>query len=186
MTGNFTVREKDYPFSICDGAAVYFDTDGNGGIERSQVSGAFSLSSDIGMLNFTLKYVSTQNIKVRFDQTYMFSDFAKSPAVAEIKPVDGNYDRVLLAAGATMSAVVMNGTKQVQTAWVADFSRDAEKMGDDHKNLLLSLILALSNKKAFSVLSPNVKIGFVTSYINVNATDLYEILRLNLGLGYPY
>jgi len=190
MTGNFTIRTKAYPFSVCNGATVYFDTNGDGRID-SQVSGTFKLLSIGEWLNFTLKSVSQQNIKVSFNQPYKFLDFAKTASTNNIISSDDNYDRVLLktdfeAGPHKASAVVMNGTRQVQTVWMADFSRDVSKAGDDHKNLVLSLILALSNKKAFSVISPNVKTGFVTSYLGVAATDFYEIFRFNLGLGYPY
>jgi len=184
-TGVFTINTQGYPFSICNGATVFFDTDNDKRID-SQVSGSFKLYSYGVWMNFTLKYVSDQWIKIRFDPSYELLDFAKSPTSANIMPVDDDYSKVLLMSEIYTGAVIVNGTNQAKTAWVADFSRDPAKMGDDHKNILLSLILALSNKNAFSVLSPNVKTGFLTSYLNVNATDMYEILRFNLGLGYPY
>lgn len=184
-TGIFTINAKGYPFSICNGATVFFDIDGDGKI-NSQVNGAFKLTSVGESLNFTLRYVSSQWIKIRFDSKYKFLDFAKTATTASIVPQDGNNNRVLLMTDISTGAVIVNGTNQAKTAWIADFSRDPSKMGDDHKNILLSLILASSNKNAFSVLSPNVKTGFLTSYLNVNATDVYEISRFNLGLGYPY
>jgi len=185
MTGNFTIRAKVYPFSVCNGVAVYFDTDGDGGIDR-QVSGQFNLSSAGEILNFTLRYVSPQSIGIKFGEQYRFLEFSKTPSTSAIVPSDGNSDRILLKTDVNTGVVIVNGTRKAKTAWMADFSRDLTKMGDDHRQLLTSLILSLSNKDAFSVISPNVKIGFVTSYINVNASDIYEVFRFNLGLGYPY
>jgi hypothetical protein len=185
MTGNFIIRQKSYPFSICNGATVYFDTNGDGKID-SPISGRFQLSYSGELLNYTLKYVSSQWIKIKFEQSYRFLDFVKTAATSNVMPQDGNYNRILLRTDSNDGAVIINGSKIVQTAWIADFSRDPSKMGDDHKNMLLSLIFGLSNKKAFGVVSPNVKVGYATSYLGVNATDMYEIFRLNLGLGYPY
>jgi hypothetical protein len=72
-----------------------------------------------------------------------------------------------------------------RVAWIADFT-DNDIIGDDHKLLLTSLLLWASNKKASAVLSSNLKIGYLTSYVNINNTDMFEVYKFNLGLGYPY
>jgi hypothetical protein len=80
----------------------------------------------------------------------------------------------------------LNGTFS-RTAWIADFSRDGlDKVEDDHRELLLSLILWASNKRSVSMTSSQLKTGFISTYINAFNDDIFEIYKFKLGLGYPY
>jgi len=58
----------------------------------------------------------------------------------------------------------------------------------NNNNITVSLLLAAS-KKEFYVLSPEIaklKIGYITSYINVENKNMFEIYQFRLGLGYPF
>jgi hypothetical protein len=80
----------------------------------------------------------------------------------------------------------LNGTFG-KTAWIADFSRNGlNTVGDDQKQLLNSLILSVSNKKPKELTFGNEKIGYATSYLNVLNYDMFEVYRLNLGVGRPF
>ncbi len=185
-SGFFKFRNIQHKFWICD-SAVYFDADANGLAD----SGPFYERQEfaVNSYEFYLNYVEGDGIHVSFMPDYMFADFASAPGTKAVWTADDSYDRVLLLkgdiAGGSIDAVdVLNATGR--TVWIADFSRGSlGQVGDDHKALLLSQLMSSSNKRTVSVLS-SFKLGYMTSYLNVDNTDLYEVYRFNLGLGYPY
>lgn len=184
--GNFTFRENTYKFWICNGQSVYFDTNNT---DTADLIVRAKETFKIKDYNFYLSYIDdNSDIGVIFKPAYNFTDFLKD-GNSKLYPVDQNTRRILLSMGnysnsdKPIPVVVLNGTR---TAWIADFTRDSLDAGDDHRQLLTSLILWASNKRTVGVLSPNVKIGYMTSYINVNNTDMYEVYKFGLGLGYPF
>lgn len=194
--GNFTFNSLTNRFWICNQNSVYFDSNQNGKADVILATGnAFTL----GGYNFTLSYVnSNSTIGVQFRPTYNFEDFVKTPVdfQTRIYPVDNDISKVLIKADKTfqvpdndknISVVILNRTGKVaNTAWIADFSTDFTTTQDDKRMLLLSLVLWSSNKKAISVLQPNIKIGYATSYVNVVNDDMFEVYKFNLGLGNPF
>jgi len=189
--GNFTFRKTSYSFWICSGTSVWFDADANGQYDMSVSVGQ---NFKLGGYDFTLNYIDdNRKIGISFNQTFRFSDFLyivdPPKGSTHLEPADGNSKKVLVNAvfsspPANFPVVILNSTQVNRAAWIADFTDDA--VGDDHKLLLISLVLWASNKKASAVLSSNLKIGYITSYINVNNTDMFEVYKFNLGLGYPY
>jgi hypothetical protein len=205
--GNFTFGGINYTFWICSSNSVWFDTDGNG-IKDTLVYVKNNVV--IGGYNFSLNYIdNNKQIGISFKPEYKFIDFARSPRdvpgnprwdkgkkeglwfTAPVYPIDDNADRILLKAdkldkgGKEIPAVILNSTPVSNVAWVANFLEDADA-ADDEKTLLLSLLLWASNKKAIGILSPNIKVGYGTSYVNSVNDDMFEVYRFNLGLGYPY
>jgi len=74
-----------------------------------------------------------------------------------------------------------------KTAWVANFSRNGlQNVKDDHKQLLISLLLDVSNKKAKELTFGNVTFGRSTSYLDVINYDMFEFYKINLGVGHPF
>jgi hypothetical protein len=124
-------------------------------------------------------------------QSPITPEFCKDPANKKIIPTDDPNDpsRVLVQVnidtGSRASCVIFNDKKVAKVAWMADFSNTA--YNSNHTRLLTSVLLAASNKKAIGVLSPNTppNIGYMTSYVNVKNTDMFEVYRFNLGMGYP-
>jgi len=107
-----------------------------------------------------------------------------------LAPGDGDRSRILIQASNITKAytpipgVILNSTEITRTAWIANFTADG--VGDDERLLIISLLLWASNKRAVSVLSPGVKLGFKTSYVNSVNDDMFEVYKFNLGLGYPF
>lgn len=108
-----------------------------------------------------------------------------------IGPGDGNWDRVFIQASNVtknnnpIPGVILNTTSLVsRVAWIANFTSGG--VGDDERLLFLSLLLWASNKRSNPILQPTLKIGFKTSYINSVNTDMFEVYKFNLGLGYPF
>jgi hypothetical protein len=106
----------------------------------------------------------------------------------KIAPSDDDVGRILVQTNETTnpgSCVIFNDKKVAKVAWIADFTNG--NYNSTHTKLLISVLLAASNKKE-AVLSPNMPPGFgyMTSYVNVNNNDMFEVYRFNLGLGYPY
>lgn len=195
-TGNFVVREAAYPFWICrkdSSYTVYFDTDGDGIGDTQPLAEGDSFT--IQGFEFILKYIEgNERIRVAFSPDYQFVDFVKKPdlSIKKIVPSDGDYGRVLVRMGEPGASnracgVILNNPQASRTAWVADFTRDGlDAAGDDHRQLLASLLLWASNKKARGLPIGNIRVGYITSYINVNNTDVFEVYKLNFGIGYPF
>jgi len=202
-SGNLTFGQTRYGFWICDDASVWFDTDADGAHDTKVTVGK---EFKIAGYNFTLSYVDdNKQIGVSFEPTFRFSDFLYAivppgepdpngwawgtKGSVHIEPVDGNSEKVLINAVFSsppriFPVVILNSTKVGRTAWMPEFADDT--VGDDQKLLLISLLLWASNKRAVSVLSPNLKVGYINSYINAVNGDMFEVYNFNLGLGYPY
>ncbi|MHA1744031.1 MAG: hypothetical protein ACTSV6_07255 [Candidatus Heimdallarchaeota archaeon] len=82
------------------------------------------------------------------------------------------------------SCVVLNDLKTAKVAWIANFTNI--NYNTNHTNLLISLLLFASNKRAVPVLSVPTSFGYMTSYINVKNDDMFEVYKFSLGLGHPY
>jgi len=184
--GNFTFRGSLISFWICNDSFVYFDSNSNNQADYVvKVRNSFNLST----YNFSLSYISNSSISISFRQTYNFINFLAGTTI--VFPIDSNIDRIFLFTGYytanyPIPVVILNGTFG-KTAWVADFSRNGlNAVRDDQKQLLNSLILSVSNKKPKELTFGNTKIGYATSYLNVLNYDMFEIYRLNLGLGRPF
>jgi hypothetical protein len=178
--GNFTLRSTDYEFCI-NASGVYIED------ERVIEREIFTIDSDTFLLNNVADDATF--IDVSFRPDYNFTEFAFDTGIRKIVPINDEdyrtFMRIHQETGVPKrgSVVVLNGTVG-RTAWIADFSRG--QVGDDHKLLLLTLLLHGSNKKAIGILRPSVKIGYSNSYINTVNYDMFEVYRFNLGLGYPY
>jgi hypothetical protein len=181
--GNFTLNKTAYKFWNCQGTTVYFDTNANGTADTVLTSGT---DFQIRDYNFTLSYIDGLNkIGVTFHPTYLFDDFLEN--TINIAPSDGDPDKTLINTNLTSNtnaSVVILNSHIGRTAWMADFSDTG--YGDDERHLLMSLLLWASNKRVVGVLSPNLKIGYPVSYVNVNNTNMFEVYQFDLGLGYPY
>ena len=81
-------------------------------------------------------------------------------------------------------AVLLNEALFSRVAWIANFTE--EEVGHDEKLLLTSLFLWASNKRSVSTISPELRRGFKTSYVNTVNKDMFEVYKFNLGLGYPF
>lgn len=112
-------------------------------------------------------------------------------AVNLLSPLDEDKPNILLESsvkteisGEPIPAVLLNETPISRAAWIANFTE--EEVGHDEKLLLVSLFLWASNKRAVSTISPELRRGFKTSYVNVVNKDMFEVYKFNLGLGYPF
>lgn len=200
--GNVTLNDTSHSFWICNSTTVYFDANNNSLADTPvSVGGKFSLSNVA--TNFTLNYVKyPSQIGISFDPNYNFQDFLTamtSPGTScadaqyidyVIQPADGNMLRVPVNSTLKLPAVVLNNTLG-RTAWIADFANNPNfnctsfaKIGDDNKLLLASLLLWASNKQQ-TITATNIN-GLVIPYVNVQNSDMYEVYKLNLGLGSPF
>jgi len=199
--GNFTINSTSYTFWICNSSAVYFDTNSNSNADTIVSSKQnFTINSTV----YTLSYIDFPiRIGIKFNPPYTFDDFLayqKPPSgplgqawgtyyAVELTPIDRNVKRILLNASVGQGSepdipvVILNNTNG-KTAWMADFSDSG--FSDDEKHLFFSLVLWAANKRPVAVLAPNLQVGYLTSYVNVNNTDVFEVYRLGLGLGYAY
>lgn len=187
--GEFEYQNVNHRFWICSTSSVYWDTDNNNiadliVVERNKFS--------IGIYTFLLNYVELPDkIRISFIPDYLFNDFlVKDENNNKLFPIDNDKDKVLLSMGfwdiikdQPVGVVILSGAEDAKTVWIADFSRNGlTNTDDDHKQLLASLIFSISNKKQ----KTNTKIGQLTSYINVNNTDILEIYRVDLTIGSPF
>jgi hypothetical protein len=157
----------------------------------AEVRKSFSLAND----KFFLSYIESSSIMISFNQSYNFTDFLKA-GNTKVIPIDqdnekvflyyGNYSKTGSLTNNFIPVVVINSTTG-KTAWIADFTRSGwNNVNDDHKQLLNSLILSISNKKSKELTSGTLGIGQITSYVNVINYDMFEIYKLNLGVEYPF
>ncbi len=192
MRGEFKFQDANHRFWICGTTSVYWDTNGNNVADKVVTSkNKFSM----GISNFFLNYIdSSTKIRVSFKPDYLFNDFVGSNnANNKLAPIDNDKNKVLLSMGfwdtqreKPIAAIIFNGTETTKTAWVADFARGPNGLtdsGDDHKQLLASLVLSMSNKKTKETFQ---QVGQITSYINVNNTDILEIYKVDLSIGKPF
>ena len=108
-----------------------------------------------------------------------------------LAPIEGEegYKRILIqannktAADEPIPGIILNSSLG-RTAWIADFTK--EGVGDDERMLLAALILWASNKNPRELFPISIKLGYTTSYLNVENKDMYEVYRFDLTLGYPY
>lgn len=185
--GIFRIRERDYNFWICGGASVYFDTDGNGNADTKKSQTDADKTFSIDGQKLLLNYIKgLERIGVSFLNGYRFVNFLQPNT--NLYPDDEDVSRILLSNGnydSTHPIPVAIVKKLPRTAWVADFGRVIDSVGDDHKLLLASLIIWASDNKHISGLG-NLRLGHLTSYINVVNEDMYEVYKFELGLGFPF
>jgi hypothetical protein len=151
-----------------------------------------SPAADVIVKPATANNVTYQAYKIYLNglkgQSSITPEFCKDPPNKKIVPTNSEFSRVLMQVdsdtGNRASCIVLNGTKDAKTAWIADFTNIAYNA--NHTKLLTSVLLSVSNKKVMGILSPNVKVGYITSYVNVKNADMFEVYRFNLGLGHPY
>lgn len=120
-------------------------------------------------------------------QSPITPEFCKKLSGVKIIPVNSDVSRVLMQGNDTTNrdfCVIFNDKKIAKVAWMADFTSVAYNV--NHTKLLTSALLSVSNKRSLGILSTNMKIGYMTSYINVNNIDMFEIYRFNVVLGHPY
>lgn len=204
--GEFKFHAINHKFWICNhpvNPSVYFDTDGSnkadlGPITKGQT---FSITTPnpARTSKFKLNYIeSPDKIRVSFKPDYKFNDFiVKDNNHNKLDfPIEDYRDHVLLSMGfwddarkQPIAGIIFNGTENGKTVWMADFARSAttlqqlNDLGDDYKQLLSPLILSMSNKKIKETFQ---QVGQITSYINVNNTDILEIYKIELSIGKPF
>lgn len=201
--GTFSFKSTNYTFWICNESSVWFDTNGDESYdrwvkERSEIT--------IGGYTFLLNYVnSDSSISISFKPDYVFDDFLVYIAppgepdppgkgwgvrrITYIEPIDDDTDRILMKSVSVSPpreypCVILNQFGETGVAWVPDFSEDG--FGDDEKLLLTSLLLWASNKRATSGEVSDIRLGYMTSYVNVENIDMFEVYKFSLGLGYPF
>jgi hypothetical protein len=201
--GTFSFRGTDYRFWACDQDSAWFDTDGDSDYDIL-VSELEEVT--IGGYDFTLNYVNNESsIGISFNPDYVFDDYLsyvspggidEGPAgdpgsewkTPHIVPADGETERVLMASISTSPSreypsVIVNKVGNAQVAWVSGLGEGG--LWDDEKALLMSLILWSSNKKYTSEVS-DIRMGYLTSYVNIKNRDMLEIYKFSLGLGHPF
>ena len=191
--GNITFNQTAYKFWDCFGggvSSVYFDTNGNNLADTRILQGdAFNLTNSNTKYNFTMSYIyGLEKIGIGFRPNYVFNDFGNfgGASIANVQPLDANLDKVIMRSSpGNYPVVIINNASTVsRAAWIADFSENGH--GADEKQLLMSAILWASNKRSIGILSPNVKVGFLTSYVNTANKDVFEVYKFNFGLGFPF
>ena len=200
--GTLVLRGHAYEFDTCSVSTAWFDIDGVGGrntlfAERATMS--------IGGSDIMLNYVNgVSSISVSFKDGYVFQDFLGYIAppgtpdppgkaiginrIVHIEPSDGDADRVLVKAVAGTSrypAVIVNTYGSGRVAWMPE--PGPANYGHDEKQLLASLLLWAANKETVSATDAlsEFRSGYMASYINVQNYDMFEIYKLNVGIGYP-
>jgi hypothetical protein len=189
--GVFKVNNTDYRFWICTGSSVKFDEDGNNLPDKTvRVGDSFSLNSSKFFLNYIDLLSEKNRTGISFRPDFKFKDFLdKGSYITTIYQLNNDAKKILLGAdkkyanGNYVPAIVLNNSEGSRIAWMADFKDDGDY---EYRAMLTSLLLWASNKRAIGVLSPTLKVGFRTSYVNVINNDMFEVYKYNLGLGYPY
>lgn len=184
--GNLNVKQTDYAFWICSPTTVWFDANKDGqccdGDSLASVGNTITLDGS----TFFLNYVSISTIGLSFRPDYVFQDFLTmgNNQFFHIEPEDLNNVVIYSEtnSGKKYPAAIVNNTGG-SVAWIADFKDSG--VGDDEKVLLTSILFRSSNKQSQSI-TGNIKVGYSSSYLNVNNTDTFEVYRFNLGLGFPF
>jgi len=194
----YLINENALPYSFkfwtCNDSKIFIDSDLNGKADKEIFLGQqFSLTMNSISYNFSLNYIRKGKVGISIKPEYDFFDFIKYEWDYQagfskynlILPVDGNYERVLIKLkdeSFEIAGCILNSSTG-KTAWVSDFRK--EGITDDERLLLASLIFSVSNKNP-TQLYPRMKIGYTTSYLNVENKDVYEIYEFQLTLGYPF
>jgi len=183
--GNITLRGVQRRFWDCS-SFIYFDTDQNGQADTQVLPGD---DFTLGTTNLHLNYIAGYNrVGISIRPTFVFNDFLHSSTnsqLMDIQPIDGNQNKIILTAQPSgYPVVILNQTGVSRAAWIANFSDGGA--GDDEKLLLASVLLWASNKRSESILSPNIKVGLETTYINTANQDMFEVYKFGLGLGSPF
>jgi len=189
--GIFKFRGNEYGFWVCQASEIYFDSTGttNPDIGPYIPDQSFSL----GGFDFKLSYIdSSSKIRINFldSPKYRFENFISS-LHREIIQSDGNNDRVFIKIDGFVDnmacGVILNNASDSRTAWVADFGGGGAGMvGDDHRHLMISLLVWASDKQTTSGYIPELEKGYTSSYITVKNIDMLEINQYEIGVGYPY
>lgn len=189
--GTFNFSDDSYNFSVCDKTSVYFDTNKN---SKADLLVKENQSFTISSFNFYLNYIdSNTKIRVSFKPEYKFKDFLQA-GNSKLYPADENNEKILLSKGTwqnnpskSIPVVILNGTEFFKTIWMPDFTRSGfDKVDDDHKSLLVSIILSVSSKKPKELSFGSTKTGYATSYLDVLSRDMVEIYKISLGIGFPF
>jgi hypothetical protein len=122
-------------------------------------------------------------LKALGGQSPISPEFCKDTSNKRIVPSDNDASRIFVKANDGSPCVIFNDKKVAKVAWIAG---PVDPYNSNHTKLLASVLLSASNKRAIGILSPNLQVGYMTSYINVKNNDMFEIYRFNLGLGHPY
>ncbi|MBI2084888.1 MAG: hypothetical protein HYT70_04755, partial [Candidatus Aenigmarchaeota archaeon] len=190
-TGNFRFHSTTRKFWICGGASVYLDTN----TMPNDIADTIKLVKQnftIDNSNFLLSYIEgSSKIRVSFKQDYAFNDFlVRDNTYNKLYPIDNDIGKILLNFGywdllqeQPVAVAILNGTSG-KTVWLADFGRNGlASTGDDHKQLLSALIFSVVNRETTQTFST---IGKITSYVNTNNTDIFEVYRIDLEVGSPF
>ena len=202
MKGSFSHSIPGLPlwhdFWTCNGTYVFFDMNDDGVYVEADDVGPLSAGDNVtfGEHDFMLSYVDSSNkIRMSFPESadYKFMDFVQPPAGEPIFPDDGDITRILVQMDGAQPnpacGVIVNGPYGSRTAWIADIGRDgleSPEFLDDHKQLLLSMLVWSSSKIVGSETIPSIQEGRVSSYIDVSNIDVFEIHKYEIGVGSPY
>lgn len=188
-TGNFRFQGTNRKFWICGTNSVYFDTNSNNIADLIVFVGN---RISINTHNFKLNYIDDEStIRISFKPDYTFSDFVSNDnSKNKLFPIDNNKDKILLVSGywdldreRPISVAIFNGTENIKTLWLADFSRGGlVNTDDDHKQLITSLIFSMVSKETIEQPTK----GQVTSYMNTINRDLFETYSVNLKITKPF
>lgn len=190
-TGSLKFQDDSYQFWVCTNNRVYFDTDQPQNV-RANTDNSTGEVIPISVYKFKLNYIDgTSKIRISFKPSYLFNDFLFIDETHnKIYPLDNDASKILLNKGywdvsknTPIASAILNRFEGGVTAWMPDFSRvGLANTGDDHKQLLSSLMFSVVNKLG----EETSQTGQVTSYINVNSTDMLEIYRIDLIIGKPF
>lgn len=190
MVGYFTIRGLSNKFWICDGTSVYFDTNDDGEEDTGALHAGDTFTID--GFDFRVDYIESETkARISFDAStnYEFVDFIREDGIEIIKPSDDDYSRSFVVRTGALPekacGVVLNNASGWHTAWMADFTESGLDVDDDLKHLLTSLLIWASNKDETATIT-DLRIGYVTSFLNIYERDFLEIYKLDFGLGYPY
>ena len=168
--GELIFNQTNYTYWICDENSIWLDSNANGTADlKVQEGEEFQLAGN----QLILSKVENTSISIKFKKPHYFQNFLPKNAYI----LDAEDPRILLKSLDGIPLVIVNKS----TAWIADFGREGRLINEDEKALLISLILALSNKKSEKYFE-----GLSTSYLNVKNEDLLEIYSLEFTLIYPY
>ncbi|MEM5832067.1 MAG: hypothetical protein QXT38_02025 [Candidatus Aenigmatarchaeota archaeon] len=174
--GNFTFRNYSVLFEInSTNKEVYFYTSQ---IIRVREREKFSLYG----YNFLLAYVENSSIYISFKKVYNFTNFIDGNIIPIL--LDDNENKIFLYQGyynfRKVPVAVLNGSK---VAWISNFDR-YRNATDDKKLVLLSLILAISDKNYnYGKMSKNL---VLVPFIDVENYDFFEPYSVKFGYGLIY